>query len=144
MEKALYGLKQSSKGWFGRLSRSKKEYGFKLAQVDYILSYKRNGDDIILLLVYIDDMIVMGSKDGDKKIMQLLGKRICNEGSKKYEGIEVSSSKQGLSLSKRKDLLDLLTETGNSVCTSTYASIEVKNGLIFLIGFQLTRREIKD
>lgn len=44
-------------------------------------------------------MIVMGSKDGDKKIMQLLGKRICNEGSKKYEGIEVSSSKQGLSLS---------------------------------------------
>lgn len=99
LEKALYGLKQSSRGWFGRLNRSKKEYGFKLAQVDYILSYKRNGDDIILLFVYIDDMIVMGSKDGDKKIMQLLGKRICNEGSKKYEGIEVSSSKQGLSLS---------------------------------------------
>lgn len=58
LKKALYRLKQSSKAWFDRLSRSMKEYSFKQTPKNHSLFYKRNGGDITLLLIYIDDMIV--------------------------------------------------------------------------------------
>ena len=61
LKKALYGLKQSPRAWFGRLSYSIKEYGFKQVMADRTLFYERDGDDITLLIVYVDDMIVTGS-----------------------------------------------------------------------------------
>ena len=50
LKKALYGLKQSLRESFGRLSYSMKEYGFKKAMADHTMFYKRDGDDITLLL----------------------------------------------------------------------------------------------
>ena len=38
-----------------------KEYSFKQAMVDHTLFYKKDVDDITLLIVYVDDMIVIGS-----------------------------------------------------------------------------------
>ena len=38
-----------------------KEYGFKQAMADHTLFYKRYGDDITLLIVYVNDMIAIGS-----------------------------------------------------------------------------------
>ena len=38
-----------------------KEYGFKQAIANHTLFYKRDGDDITLLSVYVDDMIVTSS-----------------------------------------------------------------------------------
>ena len=38
-----------------------KEFDYKQAMADHTLFYKRNGDDITLLVVYVDVMIVIGS-----------------------------------------------------------------------------------
>ncbi|RVW45702.1 hypothetical protein CK203_105145 [Vitis vinifera] len=51
---ALRGLHQKE----ARLSYSIKEYGFKQVMADRTLFYERDGDDITLLIVYVDDMIV--------------------------------------------------------------------------------------
>ena len=37
------------------------EYGFKQAMANHTLFYKKDGDDITWLIVYVDDMIVTGS-----------------------------------------------------------------------------------
>lgn len=103
LKKALYGLKQSPRAWFGRLSYSMKEYGFKQALADHTLFYKRDGDDITLLIVYVDDMIVTGSNISEIEKLQC---RLAKEfemkdlGALKYFlGIEVSRSKEGIFLS---------------------------------------------
>ena len=38
-----------------------KEYGFKQVMADHTLFYKRDSDDITLLIVSVDDMIIIGS-----------------------------------------------------------------------------------
>ena len=46
-----------------------KEYGFEQLMVDHTLNYKRNGDDIIMLIVYVDHMVVTSSNS--RKIVKL-------------------------------------------------------------------------
>ncbi|KAJ4706604.1 Retrovirus-related Pol polyprotein from transposon TNT 1-94 [Melia azedarach] len=133
LKKALYGLKQSPRAWFGRLSYSMKEFGYKQAMADHTLFYKRDGSNITLLIVYVDDMIVTGSSPKEiEKLQNYLAKdfEMKDLGTLKYFlGIEVSRSKQGLFLSQRKYTLDLLAETGNSACEPVNTPIEVNHGL---------------
>ena len=100
------------------LSYSMKEYGFKQAMVDHTLFYKRDGHNITLLIVYVDDMIVAGSNPIKiKKFRSYLAKEFEMKdlsAFKYFLGIEVSWSKQGLFLSQRKYTLDLLAEIGYS------------------------------
>ena len=135
LKKALYGLKQSPRAWFGRLSHAMEEYGFKQASADHTLFYKRNYNDITVLLVYVDDMIVTGNnKEEIENLRSYLAKEfeIKDLGTLKYFlGIEVSRSKQGLFLSQRKYTLELLAETGMSACEPIDTPIEVNHGLAF-------------
>ena len=61
LKKALYGLKQSLGAWFGRLSYAMKGFGYKQPMAYHTHFFKSDGDDITLLIVYVDDMIVTGS-----------------------------------------------------------------------------------
>ncbi|XP_071901935.1 retrovirus-related Pol polyprotein from transposon RE1 isoform X4 [Coffea arabica] len=119
LKKALYGLKQSPRAWFGRLTHAMEEYGFKQASADHTLFYKRNYNDITVLLVYVDDMIVTGNnKEEIENLRSYLAKEfeIKDLGTLKYFlGIEVSRSKQGLFLSQRKYTLELLAETDHYI-----------------------------
>ena len=75
------------------------------------LFFKRDGDDIALLIVYVDDMIVTGSSPKEvEKLHSYLAKEFEMQdlGPLKYFlGIEVSSSKHGFFLSQRKYTLNL-------------------------------------
>ena len=46
-----------------------KEYGFEQLMVDHTLNNKKNGDDIIMLIVYVDYMVVTSSNS--RKIVKL-------------------------------------------------------------------------
>ena len=67
-------------------------------------------------MVYIDDMMVIGDDGVEiKELQEYLAKEFEKKdlGQLKYFlGIEGARSKQGISLSQRKYVLDLLTETG--------------------------------
>ncbi|XP_078165548.1 uncharacterized protein LOC144560258 [Carex rostrata] len=120
LKKALYGLKQSPRAWFGRFCRAMKGYGYTQSDSDHTMFFKKNQGKIAVLIIYVDDMIITGD---DKIEIQNLEDKLSKEfemknlgGLKYFLGIEVSRNKEGIYLSQRKYILDLLTEVGMLEC----------------------------
>ena len=57
LKKALYGLKQALRAWYARLDKYLQDKGFKKGSVDINLYIKHEGDDLLIVLVYVDDII---------------------------------------------------------------------------------------
>jgi hypothetical protein len=55
LRKALYGLKQAAKVWYGRLRGFLFERGFEIGKVDQTLFLLRQGRDILIVMVYMDE-----------------------------------------------------------------------------------------
>ncbi|RDX71655.1 hypothetical protein CR513_48958, partial [Mucuna pruriens] len=117
LKKALYGLKQSPRAWFGRFAQVMITLGYRQSQGDHTLFTKHSLDGkLIILLVYVDDMVVTDDDEIEKLTlkeklatqfeMKELGKL------KYFLGIEVAYSKQGIFISQRNYVLDLLKEIG--------------------------------
>ena len=64
LNKALYGLKQASWAWFQRLSMFLVSNGFSCSNVDTSLFIFKHGECIMYLLEYVDDLILIGNRDG--------------------------------------------------------------------------------
>ena len=116
LKKSLYGLKQSSRAWFGRFSEVVVDFGLQRCGVDHSVFYRHSSAGRILLVVYVDDIVITG--DDSKGIQELklfLQKQFQTKdlGQLRYFlGIEVARSSEGICLSQRKYVLDLLSETG--------------------------------
>ncbi|KAL0561406.1 hypothetical protein IC582_001832 [Cucumis melo] len=87
-----------------------------------------NTGKIAILIVYVDDIVLSG--DDQTEISQLK-QRMGNEfeikdlGNVKYFlGMEVTKSKEGISVSQRKYIFNLLTETGMLGCCRVDTPIE--------------------
>jgi hypothetical protein len=119
LQRALYGLKQSPRAWFGRFSMAMQKYGFKQSNSDHTLFIKYRLSKVTVLIVYVDDMII--TRD-DKEEISRLQKELATEfemnlgGLKYFLGIEVARSNQGIFLSQRKYVLDVLTEVEMLEC----------------------------
>jgi hypothetical protein len=61
--KALYGLKQAPRAWYGRLRGFLFERGFEMGKVDQTLFLLRQGRDILIVQVYVDDIVFGGSSN---------------------------------------------------------------------------------
>jgi len=61
LEKSLYRLKQPPRCWFDKLSAALKGYEFRQSYSDYSLFSMKNGNIHLSVLVYVDDLIVVGS-----------------------------------------------------------------------------------
>lgn len=61
LHKAIYGLKQAPRAWFSQLSSKLGTLGFTKSRADTFLLIFRRGAVIILVLVYVDDILVIGS-----------------------------------------------------------------------------------
>jgi hypothetical protein len=57
LRKALYGLKQAPRAWYGRSRGFLFSKGFQMGKVDKTLSLLRQGDDILIVRVYVDDIV---------------------------------------------------------------------------------------
>ena len=116
LKKALYGLKQSPRAWFGWFSKAMLSMGYHQSRGDHTFFIKHHGDLMTALLVYVDDIVVTGNDITEQVILkQNLAKEfeIKELGVLKYFlGIEVAYSKDGIFLSQRKYIMDLLIETG--------------------------------
>ena len=62
LKKALYGLKQAPRAWFHKLASVLANLGFKSSQSDSSLFIRGDSHSITLVLIYVDDIIVTGSK----------------------------------------------------------------------------------
>jgi histone deacetylase 1/2 len=61
LHKSLYGLKQALRAWYTRLSDFLLSIGFQASKVDTSLFILFDGSNIFYLLVYIDDILLIGS-----------------------------------------------------------------------------------
>ena len=60
LNRSLYGLKQSAKCWNEELDSHLKSLGFKQSISDQCIYIKSDGNDILVVAVYVDDIIVGG------------------------------------------------------------------------------------
>ncbi|KAL6333016.1 hypothetical protein AAG906_020036 [Vitis piasezkii] len=101
LKKSLYGLKQSPRAWFGRFTKSMRDFGYRQ---------------------------IIGNDPEERKALQNYLFRefeMKDLGPLKYFlGIEVSRSSEGIFLFQRKYALDLLQETGISGCQPVNTPIE--------------------
>lgn len=116
LRKSIYGLKQSSRTWFKRFGEVVKRHGYKQSQADDSMFYKhsKSGKKSILI-VYVDDIVLTGDDHTElQNIKSQLAKdfEVKDLGNLKYFlGMEFARSKDGLVVSQRKYVLDLLHET---------------------------------
>ncbi|RVW98483.1 Retrovirus-related Pol polyprotein from transposon RE1 [Vitis vinifera] len=121
LRKSLYGLKQSPRAWFDRLTRVVKKHGFIQCQADYTLFMKHSKKgEMTLFIVYVDDIIITGDdEEGIGNLKKLLAREfeIKDLGQLRYFlGMEVGRTKEGIVVTQRKYVLDLLQETGMLGC----------------------------
>nr|GEZ80396.1 hypothetical protein [Tanacetum cinerariifolium] len=57
LKKALYGLKQAPRAWYDMLSSFLVSQDFSNGSVDPTLFIRRNGNDLLLVQIYVDDII---------------------------------------------------------------------------------------
>nr|KYP66984.1 Retrovirus-related Pol polyprotein from transposon TNT 1-94 [Cajanus cajan] len=118
--KSLYGLKQASRKWFEKLESFLISCGFTQAHADHTLFIKSSYTSYTVLLVYVDDIILVGTSLSDfDRIKCLLHDafQIKDLGQLKYFlGLEVAHSQRGISLCQRKYCLELLSDSGLTGC----------------------------
>ena len=97
-------------------AKSLKNLACKRVKSDHSVFYKNSSLGIILLVMYVDDIIIIGSDSKDiSSLKSFLQSQFHtkNLGMLRYFlGIEVMRSKHRIFLSQRKYVLDLLFETG--------------------------------
>lgn len=59
--KSLYGLKQDPRQWNMKLTEALVQMGFKQIHYDYSLFTKQTGNDVVVILVYVDDLLITRS-----------------------------------------------------------------------------------
>ena len=60
LQRALYGLKQAPRAWFDKFSSTISRLGYMASHYDSTLFLCRTDKDTILLLLYVDDIIIIG------------------------------------------------------------------------------------
>jgi hypothetical protein len=112
LRKALYGLKQAPRAWYGWLRGFLFSKGFEMGKVDKTLFLLRQGDDILIVQVYVDDIVFGGSSHS---LVVSFAKHI----SKEFEmlmmgelqfflGLQIKQAKEGTFVHQAKYTKDII------------------------------------
>ena len=63
LKKALYGLKQAPRAWYGRIESFLTSLGFTKSKDDPNLYFKVMNDELVMLLLYVDDLLSIGEEN---------------------------------------------------------------------------------
>ncbi|RVW69234.1 Retrovirus-related Pol polyprotein from transposon RE1 [Vitis vinifera] len=112
LQKALYGLKQAPRAWFHKLSSFLLQIGFQCSRVDASLFYFHSAYDIIILLIYVDDILITGNNPS--RVHQIISQlsshfALRDLGDISYFlGIEVTRLSHALHLNQQRYIHQLL------------------------------------
>jgi hypothetical protein len=67
LKNSLYGLKESPRMWYQNFDTYMLGLGFTRSEEDHCVYFKLIGDHLIYLVLYVDDMLLIGN---NKKIIQ--------------------------------------------------------------------------
>jgi hypothetical protein len=115
LHKSIYGLKQASRAWFHCLSTTLLDLGFQASLVDTSLFIFIRNHIKVFLLIYVDDLIVIGTHQSviSSLITQLQTKfSIKDLGNLAFFlGIQVTRTEKSLHLCQAKYIKELLNRT---------------------------------
>ena len=121
LHKSIYGLKQSPRAWFDKFSTFLLEFGFFCSKSDPSLFIYAHNNNLILLLLYVDDMVITGNSSQTlTSLLAALNKefRMTDMGQLHYFlGIQVQRQQNGLFMSQQKYAEDLLIAASMEHCT---------------------------
>lgn len=122
LHKSLYGLKQSSRAWFDKFSTYLIEFGFVCSIKDPSLFIYQRDKDIIMLLLYVDDMLLTGNSSTVlNRLLDELNKQFCMKDLGRmhyFLGVQATFHASGMFLSQERYAKDLLAVAGMSDCTA--------------------------
>jgi hypothetical protein len=112
LHKSIYGLRQAPRVWFSHLTDKLQAIGFKRSQADHSLYVYQHGSILLYFLIYFDDIILAGADlNFINHVISLLqfDFPIKNLGELSFFfDVEAIRSDEGLYLSQRRYILDLL------------------------------------
>nr|GEX34140.1 hypothetical protein [Tanacetum cinerariifolium] len=117
LKKALYGLKQASRTWYDMLSSFLISQDFSKGSVDLTLFIHRNGNDLLLVQIYVDDIIVAAST---LELCDLFANLMCSKFKMGkilfFLGLQISQSPRGIFINQSKYTLESLKKYGFESC----------------------------
>ncbi|XP_019168035.1 PREDICTED: uncharacterized protein LOC109163785 [Ipomoea nil] len=120
LQRSLYGLKQAPRAWFNRLHAFLVSVGFSPSKNDVSLFIYTRASICLYLLVYVDDILVMGSDAScvTRLLTDLASEfKIRDMGAPSFFlGIETVSKDGGLFLSQQRYMRDILSRAGMVDC----------------------------
>ena len=63
LQKAIYGLVQAARQFWKKIVDKMQEGGFKLSEADPCMLYKEDGKKVSIIIIYIDDMLIIGKEE---------------------------------------------------------------------------------
>lgn len=115
LHKFLCGLKQALRVWNDRFTKFLPSLGFQSTYSDFSLFIKYVGHELVVLLLYVDDIIFTGS--ASDAIAQVITAHTHEFDIKDlgflhyFSGIHSTKTAYGLFLSQTKYILDLLVKS---------------------------------
>jgi hypothetical protein len=102
LRKALYGLRQAPRAWNAKLDSTLKGMGFGQSPHETAIYRRGNGGNVLLVGVYVDDLVITGTKDAEvaafKKEMKATFQMSELGPLSFYLGIEVHQGDFGITL----------------------------------------------
>jgi hypothetical protein len=92
LRKALYGLRQAPRAWNAKLDSTLKGMGFGQSPHEATIYRRGNGGNALLVGVYVDDLVINGTKDAEVAAFKEEMKatfQMSDMGLLSYLGIEV-------------------------------------------------------
>ncbi|GJY44777.1 retrovirus-related pol polyprotein from transposon TNT 1-94 [Tanacetum coccineum] len=120
LKKALYGLKQAPRAWYDMLSSFLISQDFSKGSVDPTLFIRRDGKELLLVQIYVDDIIFAASTP---ELCDLFSKIMCSKFKMSmmgkisfFLGLQISQSPRGIFINQSKYALESLKKYSFDSC----------------------------
>ena len=119
LKKSLYGLKQEPMKWYGRIDSFLSSFGFTKSKEDSNLYYKVEDGNLVILLLYVDDLFVTGMggliTDTKRKIVAEFKMKDLDM-MHYFLGMEVWQNTDGIFLKQGNYVVEILKRFGMMDC----------------------------
>ncbi|GJT94363.1 retrovirus-related pol polyprotein from transposon TNT 1-94 [Tanacetum coccineum] len=133
LKKAPYGLKQAPRAWYDLLSSFLLSQKFTKGTVDPTLFIRREGKDILLVQIYVNDIIFASTRPD---LCETFSKIMCSKFQMSmmgklsfFLGLQISQSPRGIFLNQSKYALESIKKYGMETCEPTDTPMVEKSKL---------------
>uniref|UniRef100_A0ACD5Z1Q6 Uncharacterized protein n=1 Tax=Avena sativa TaxID=4498 RepID=A0ACD5Z1Q6_AVESA len=128
LRKALYGLRQAPRAWNAKLDSTLKGMGFEQSPHEAAVYRRGNGGNALLVGVYVDDLVITGTKDAEvaafKEEMKATFQMSDLGPLSFYLGIEVHQDDSGITLRQTAYAKRIVELAGLTDCNPALTPME--------------------